>query len=64
LIELIELVSILHVWIVIPLNTFKQHLLETFFQPKVREMEIDKMLAQIKVQNLYIARWIIIAESN
>jgi hypothetical protein len=29
--------------IVIPLDTFQQHLLKTFFQPEVREMEIDKM---------------------
>jgi hypothetical protein len=31
--------------IVIPLDIFQQHLPEIFFQPKVREMEINKMLA-------------------
>ncbi len=31
----IEPISILHVKITIPPDTFKQHLLETFFQPKV-----------------------------
>ncbi len=35
--------------IAIPLNTFQQHLLEMFFQPKMGEMEIDEMPAQIKI---------------
>jgi len=43
--------------IVIPLDTFQQHLLKTFFQPKVGEMEIDKTLIQIKFQNLHNAGW-------
>jgi hypothetical protein len=38
--------------ITIPLDTFQQHLPETFFQPKIGEMDIDKMLVQIRVQNL------------
>jgi hypothetical protein len=29
---------------------FKQHLLETFFQPKVGEMEINETHTQIRVQ--------------
>jgi hypothetical protein len=40
----IELVSILPIQIAIPLDTFKQHVLRTLFQPKVQEMEIDKTL--------------------
>jgi hypothetical protein len=35
-----------------------------FFQPKVREMEIDEMPSQIKVQNLCIARWIVTKEEQ
>ncbi len=31
----IELISIIHVQIAIPLHIFKQHLLKTFFQTKV-----------------------------
>jgi hypothetical protein len=52
---LVELIFILLVQITIPPDTFKQHLPYTFFQPKVGEMEIDKMHAWIRVQNLYIA---------
>jgi hypothetical protein len=33
-----------------------------FFQPKVGEMEIDKMLVQIRVQNLCIVGWIVTEE--
>jgi hypothetical protein len=40
--------------IVIPLNTFQQHLPRTFFQPKVGEMEIDMTLTQIRIKNLWI----------
>jgi len=40
---LVELVYILLVKITIPLDTFKQQLPKTFFQPKVGEMEIDEM---------------------
>ncbi len=64
---LVKLVSVLHVLhvepifvlpiqIAIPLHTFKQHLLEIFLKPKVRKMEIDETLFQIKVQNLCITR--------
>jgi hypothetical protein len=45
----IKLVFILPIKIIIPPNTFQQHLLKTFSQPKVREIEIDEMLIQIKV---------------
>ncbi len=37
----IKLVSVLHVKITIPTNTFKQ-LLEIFSQPEVKEMEIEE----------------------
>jgi len=30
-----------------------------FFQHEVRELEIDEMPTQIRVQNLYITRWTI-----
>jgi len=53
-----ELVPIRFVKIVIPLDTFQQHLLETFFQLEVGEMEIDKTPTQIKIQNLHIVGWI------
>ncbi len=49
---------------VIPFDTFKQYLLETFFQPKVREMEIDKTLARIRVQNLHITGWTVIEKKQ
>ncbi len=55
----VEPVFVLPIQIVIPPNTFKQHLPKTFFQPKVRKMEIDEMLVQIKVQNLCIVGWTI-----
>ncbi len=48
-----------HVKIAIPPDTFQQHLLKTFFQLEVGEMEINEMLAWIIVQNLYIAGWIV-----
>ncbi len=38
-------IFVLPIQIVIPLNTFKQHLLDTFFQLEVGKMEIDKMHA-------------------
>ncbi len=60
----VELVSILHVQIVIPPNIFKQHLPKIFFQPKIGEMEIDEMHAWIKVQNLCIVRWIVIEKEQ
>ncbi len=41
----VELVYVLLVKIIIPLDIFKQQLLETFFQLEVREMEIDEMIA-------------------
>jgi hypothetical protein len=36
------------------LYTFKQHLLETFFQLEKGEMEINKTHVRIQVQNLRI----------
>jgi hypothetical protein len=41
---------------VIPLDTFKQYLLETFFQPKVKEMEINKTPIQKKFK---IFAWLV-----
>jgi hypothetical protein len=49
---LIKLVPIRPIKIVIPFNTFQQHLLETFFQPEIGEMDIDETPTQIKVQKL------------
>jgi hypothetical protein len=50
----IKLVFIQHVKITIPLDIFQQHLPRTFFQLEIGKMEIDKMHARIKVQNLCI----------
>jgi hypothetical protein len=50
--------------IAIPPNIFQQHLSKTFFQPKVGEVEIDETPAQIKVQKLRIARWIVTKEEQ
>jgi hypothetical protein len=58
--QLVELVFILHVQIVIPPDIFKQHLPKIFFQAQIGEMEIDETHAWIRVQNLYITRWIVI----
>jgi hypothetical protein len=60
----VELIFVLHVKIDITFDTFSQHLPKTFFQPKVGEMEIDKMLVRIKVQNLHIDRWIVTEEEQ
>jgi hypothetical protein len=60
----VELIFVLHVKIDIMFDTFSQHLSKTFFQPKVGEMEIDKMLVRIKVQNLHIGRWIVTEEEQ
>jgi hypothetical protein len=40
----IKLVSILHVKIIIPFDTFQQHLPETFLKPEVGKMEINETL--------------------
>jgi hypothetical protein len=50
--------------IVIPPNTFQQHLLETFFQPKVREMEIDMMFTQIKFKTFGLRDGLSLKKSN
>jgi len=42
--------------IIIPFDTFQQHLPKSFFQLEVGEMEIDETLVQIKVQNLCITK--------
>ncbi len=60
----IKSIFILHVQIAIPLDTSKLHLLKTFFQPEVGEMEIDKMPTQIRVQNLLIVGWIVTKEEQ
>jgi len=41
---LVELISILHVHIIISFNIFKKHLPKTFFQLEIEEMEIDETL--------------------
>jgi hypothetical protein len=46
---LVKPIPIQHVKIVIPFDTFQQHLLKMFFQLEVREMEIDEMPAQIRI---------------
>ncbi len=56
---LVKPVFVLLVKIVIPLDTFQQHLPKMFFQLEAGEMEMDKTPTQIKVQNLHIAGWII-----
>jgi hypothetical protein len=50
--------------IVIPPDTFQRHLLETFFQLKMGEMEIDETLTQIGVRNLRIVGWIVIEKNK
>ncbi len=57
-------ISTLPIHTTISLDTFQQHLPKKFFQPKVREMEIDKRLVRTKVQNLCIARWTITKEEQ
>jgi hypothetical protein len=47
----VEPISVLPIQIAIPHETFKQRLLKTFFQPKVREMAIDKTPIHVQVQN-------------
>jgi hypothetical protein len=51
----IKPIYVQHIKIVIPLNTFQQHLPKTFFQLEVGEMEIDETPIEIRVQNLCIA---------
>jgi hypothetical protein len=46
--------------IFIPHDIFQQHLLKTFFQPEIGEMEIDETPTQIRIQNLCITRWFVI----
>jgi hypothetical protein len=60
----IKLVYVRPIKITIPLDIFQQHLLETFFQHEVGEIEIDKMFARIRVQNLCIVGWIITKEEQ
>jgi hypothetical protein len=55
----VKLVLVRLVKITIPPDSFQQHLLETFFQLEVREMEIDETHARIRVQNLRIMGWTI-----
>ncbi len=60
----IKPIYVQHVKIVIPPNTFQQHLLKTYFQLEVGKMEIDKTFAQIRVQNLCIVGWIVTKEEQ
>jgi hypothetical protein len=57
-------IFVLHVQIALPRYASKQHLLKTFFQLEVGEMEINKTPTQIRVQNLHIARWIVTKEEQ
>jgi hypothetical protein len=50
----IKLVHVHPIKIAIPPDTFQQHLLKTFFQLEVGEMDIDETPTQIGVQNLHI----------
>jgi hypothetical protein len=61
---LVKLVPIQHVKIIIPLNTIQQHLPEMFFQLEVGEMEIDEMLARIKVQYFALQNGLSLKKSN
>jgi hypothetical protein len=49
----IKFVHVRLVKIVIPPNTFQQHLIEMFFQPEVGEMEIDETPTRIRVQKTF-----------
>jgi hypothetical protein len=60
----VKLIHVRRVKIVIPLDTFQQHLLKTFFQAEVGEMEINEMLVQVKVQNLCIVGWTVTEEKQ
>jgi hypothetical protein len=61
---LIKPIYVQHVKIVIPPNTFQQHLPKTFFQLEVGKMEIDKTFVRIRVQNLCIVGWIVSKEEQ
>jgi len=60
----IKLIFVQHVKIVISSNAFQQHLPKTFFQHEVGEMQIDKMPARIRVQNLCIVGWLVTKEEQ
>ncbi len=60
----IKPILVQRVKIIIPLNTFQQHLQKMFFQLEVNEMEIDETYAQIKVQSLRITGWTIIEKEQ
>jgi hypothetical protein len=57
-------IFVLHIKIDTPFDTFKQNLLKSFFQLEVEEMEINKTLAWIKVQNLCIVGCIVTEEEQ
>jgi len=44
--QIVELVCVLIINLVIPLNTIKQHLLEKIFHQKIGEMIVDETLVQ------------------
>jgi hypothetical protein len=60
----VEPIFVLPIKINIPLHTFKQHLLKSFFQLEVEEMEIDETPVHIRVQNLHIVGWIVTKEEQ
>ncbi len=60
----IKPIYVQHVKIVIPPNTFQQHLPKMFFQLEVGKMEIDKTFARIRVQNLCTVGWIVTKEEQ
>jgi hypothetical protein len=60
----VKLVHVQPVKIVIPPDTFQQHLPKTFFQLEVGEMEIDEMHAQIKIQTFALRDGLSLKKSN
>jgi len=50
--------------IIIPLDTFQQHLLETFFQHEVGEMEIDKMPSRVKFKTFALWDGLLLKKNN
>jgi hypothetical protein len=60
----VELICVLVVNLVIPPNIVKQHLLMTFFHPKVRDMIIDETPIREQIQDLTIVSWTIIGDEQ
>jgi hypothetical protein len=55
----IEPICVLVINLTIPLDIVEQHLLETFFHPKVGKMIIDETPIQKQIQDLTIVGWIV-----